>query len=180
VNGSLPFEIQQLFELLDQNIKALSESIESMEEGASLLYQFPDMQGSFLCMRRFTRCINVEMDMSLDTFQDPQGQCKHSFRDPRWTTLVTVTTGSDIDYVVDLIEQAYVHNLRREVKTMSDEEVIRKQDLEIVRDSNTLVIRFPEVLGDLAGTTVIEVRFEGEQISRFEMRRELPTIDTEV
>ena len=114
-------EIGQLFELLDESIMALDGSIESKEEGASVCYEFADMQGNFLCMRPFKNCINVEMDMPRETIQDPQRLCMISSRSPRWSNVVTVKLKSDITYIRDLVKQAYDYNRQTEVMSMTTE-----------------------------------------------------------
>ena len=160
---------------LNERITALDESIQSKEEGAYVHYEFANMPGNFLRIIPHTNVINVEMGIPHETIQDSQGLC-FTCGHLGWGSVIGVSPESDIDYIMGLVIQGYEHYLREEVKIVCDE-VIREQDVEIVRDSNTLVIRLPKVLGDLSGTTVIDVRFEGDRVSRFEMRRELPTND---
>ena len=171
-------EIKEIFELLDAKIAALDQSIESKEEGASIRYEFAHMQGNFLCIKPHIRCINVEMDMPLETIRDPQRLCTHSARAPMWNSYVQVTLESDINYIMNLVSQVYVYNLRKEAKKVPDE-IINEQDLEIVRDSNNLVIRFPKILGDLSGITVISVGFQEDRLSHFEVRRQPSSSETQ-
>jgi predicted transport protein/uncharacterized protein YihD (DUF1040 family) len=114
-------EIGQLFELLDKSVTALDGSIESKEKGAYVCYEFADMQGKFLCMRPFKNCINVEMDMPGEKTRDPQRLCKISSRPSMWNIVVTVTLESDINYIRDLVKQAYDNNLQTEVINMTTE-----------------------------------------------------------
>ncbi len=168
-------KIGQLFELLYKRITALDESIQSKEKGAYVHYECADMPGNFLRMIPHTNEIKVEMGIPRETIQDSHGLCKlcgHS----GWGSAITVLPESDIDYIMELVIQGYEHYLQKAVKIVSDD-VISEQQVEIVRDSNTLVIRFPEILGDLSGITVIDVKFEGDRVSSFEMRRESPTND---
>lgn len=113
-------KIGQLFELLNERITALDESIQSKEKGAYVHYECADMPGNFLRMIPHTNEIKVEMGIPRETIQDSHGLCKlcgHS----GWDSAITVLPESDIDYIMGLVIQGYEHYLRKEEKTMSDE-----------------------------------------------------------